>query len=56
MTESGWFRIEGPAGHEVVYWVVSPAKLSDSGSGFVCGTEITYRLEAFESGDQSALR
>src|SRR5579872_6005202 len=20
----GWFKVEGPAGHEVVYWVVSP--------------------------------
>lgn len=28
MTESGWFRMEGPAGHEVTYWVVSPAKLT----------------------------
>lgn len=33
MTESGWFRIEGPSGHEVLYWVVSPAKLSDAGTG-----------------------
>ena len=28
MTESGWFRMELPAGHEVTYWVVSPLKLS----------------------------
>ena len=28
MTESGWFRMEGPAGHEVTYWVMSPMKLS----------------------------
>ena len=28
MTESGWFKMEGPAGHEVTYWVVSPLKLS----------------------------
>ena len=28
MTESGWFKMEGPAGHEVTYWVVSPAKLN----------------------------
>ena len=27
MTESGWFKMEGPAGHEVTYWVVSPLKL-----------------------------
>jgi len=27
MTESGWFKMEGPAGHEVTYWVVSPVKL-----------------------------
>ena len=24
----GWFKIEGPAGHEIVYWVVSPTDLS----------------------------
>lgn len=24
------FRIDGPPGHEVVYWLVSPAKLTDS--------------------------
>lgn len=23
-TADGWFQIKGPAGHEVVYWVVSP--------------------------------
>ena len=28
MTESGWFKMELPAGHEVTYWVVSPRKLS----------------------------
>ncbi len=26
--ESGWFRIEGPAGHEIVYWLITPAALS----------------------------
>ncbi len=31
MTESGWFRLEGPAGHEIVYWLVSPVRLSESG-------------------------
>lgn len=24
-TENGWFRIEGPPGHEIVYWLVSPS-------------------------------
>lgn len=24
----GWFRIEGPPGHETVYWVVTPADLA----------------------------
>ena len=24
----GWFKVEGPAGHEVVYWVVSPTDLA----------------------------
>jgi hypothetical protein len=28
MTDSGWFKMEGPAGHEVTYWVVSPMKLT----------------------------
>ncbi|MCU1259117.1 MAG: hypothetical protein JWO80_2002 [Bryobacterales bacterium] len=28
-TEGGWFGIAGPAGHDVVYWLVSPAKLND---------------------------
>lgn len=28
MTDSGWFRMEGPPGHEVTYWVLSPVKLS----------------------------
>jgi hypothetical protein len=27
---SAAFRIAGPAGHEVVYWLVSPAKLTDA--------------------------
>jgi hypothetical protein len=27
--ESGWFGIAGPAGHDVVYWLVSPSKLGD---------------------------
>jgi hypothetical protein len=27
---SAAFRIAGPAGHEVVYWMISPARLSDS--------------------------
>lgn len=26
----GWFRIAGPPGHEVVYWLVSPVELGDS--------------------------
>jgi hypothetical protein len=29
-TEGGWFGITGPAGHDVVYWLVSPTKLSDT--------------------------
>jgi hypothetical protein len=33
MTESGWFRVEGPAGHEVLYWFVSPARLNEPGAG-----------------------
>ncbi len=28
MTDSGWFKMEGPAGHEVTYWVLSPVKLT----------------------------
>jgi len=32
MTENGWFRLEGPAGYEVVYWLVSPVRLSDGRS------------------------
>lgn len=24
-TDNGWFRIEGPPGHEIVYWLVSPS-------------------------------
>ncbi len=27
---SAAFRIAGPAGHEVVYWLVSPARLTDT--------------------------
>lgn len=26
----GWFRITGPAGHEVVYWLVSPMEFGDT--------------------------
>jgi hypothetical protein len=26
-TNHGWFRVEGPAGYEIVYWVVSPQDL-----------------------------
>lgn len=29
MTENGWFRLEGPPGYEVVYWLVSPVRLSE---------------------------
>lgn len=29
----GWFRLEAPAGHELVYWIVSPARMADLGSG-----------------------
>ncbi|MGQ9917887.1 MAG: DUF4384 domain-containing protein [Bryobacteraceae bacterium] len=32
MTENGWFRLEGPPGYEVVYWLVSPVRLSDGRS------------------------
>jgi hypothetical protein len=28
--EVGWFKLEGPAGHDVVYWVVSPVELTAS--------------------------
>jgi hypothetical protein len=28
----GWFRIAGPAGHEIVYWLVSPVELQGEGS------------------------
>lgn len=31
MTENGWFRLDGPPGHEIVYWLVSPVRLSDDG-------------------------
>jgi hypothetical protein len=27
----GWFRITGPPGHEVVYWLMSPLELSSEG-------------------------
>jgi Domain of unknown function (DUF4384) len=30
-TASTAFRIAGPAGHDVVYWMVSPTKLTDAG-------------------------
>ncbi len=33
MTESGWFRVEGPAGHEILYWLVSPASLAGGKTG-----------------------
>jgi uncharacterized protein DUF4384 len=33
MTESGWFRVEGPPGHEVLYWVASRAGLDAPGAG-----------------------
>jgi hypothetical protein len=32
MTDNGWFRLEGPPGYEVVYWLVSPVRLSDGHS------------------------
>jgi hypothetical protein len=25
----GWFKVTGPAGHDIVYWVISPVKLGD---------------------------
>jgi hypothetical protein len=25
----GWFRVSGPAGHDIVYWVISPIKLGN---------------------------
>ena len=25
----GWFKVSGPAGHDVVYWVISPIKLGN---------------------------
>jgi len=25
----GWFKVSGPAGHDVVYWVISPMKLGN---------------------------
>ncbi len=33
MTDSGWLKIEGPAGYEVTYWLVSPAKMTGDGTG-----------------------
>jgi len=32
MTDNGWFRLEGPPGYEIVYWLVSPVRLSDGRS------------------------
>jgi hypothetical protein len=32
MTDNGWFRLEGPAGYEVVYWLVSPVRLGEGRS------------------------
>lgn len=29
MTDSGWFQIEPPGGFEVIYWVVTPARLTE---------------------------
>ena len=29
---SGAFRVAGPPGHDIVYWLVSPARLTDSGT------------------------
>lgn len=28
-----WFRIDGPPGHDIVYWMASPIPLSSGGSG-----------------------
>jgi hypothetical protein len=25
----GWFKVTGPAGHDIVYWVISPVKLGN---------------------------
>ena len=25
----GWFKVTGPAGHDIVYWVISPMKLGN---------------------------
>lgn len=30
-----WFRIDGPPGHDIVYWLVSPVALLGGGSGFI---------------------
>jgi hypothetical protein len=30
-----WFRIAGPAGHDVVYWMVTPMALADGEAGIV---------------------
>lgn len=32
LTENGWFRLEGPPGYEIVYWLVSPVRLGDGSS------------------------
>lgn len=32
-SESGWFRIEGPPGHEILYWIVSPANMDPAKAG-----------------------
>ncbi len=49
MTQSGWFRVEGPPGHEVTYWLVSPAKLSslptDRDSSTALDPSITPRCD-----------
>ena len=28
-----WFRIDGPPGHDIVYWLVSPVPLAEAGGG-----------------------
>ena len=28
-SDTGWFRVQDPAGYEMVYWIVSPSKLPD---------------------------
>ena len=29
----GWFRITGPPGHEIIYWLISPVELKNEGGG-----------------------